>query len=87
MDRTHRFAIALALNAGLVIVQAGFAAAAHSTGLLADAGHNLVDVGGLALHWSLSRLALVLRVPPARTDRPRRPSSPRWADTRRSSRW
>ncbi len=58
MDRTHRFAIALALNAGLVIVQAGFAAAAHSTGLLADAGHNLVDAGALALSLVAVRLAL-----------------------------
>ena len=63
MDRTHRFAIALALNAGLVIVQAGFAAAAHSTGLLADAGHNLVDAGGLAL--SLVAVRLALRPPSA----------------------
>jgi len=58
MDRTHRFAVALALNAGLVVVQAGFAAAAHSTGLLADAGHNLVDVGALALSLIAVRLAL-----------------------------
>jgi cobalt-zinc-cadmium efflux system protein len=63
MDRTHRFAIALALNAGLVIVQAGFAAAAHSTGLLADAGHNLVDAGGLGL--SLVAVRLALRPPSA----------------------
>ncbi len=58
MNRTHRFAIGLALNAGLVVVQAGFAAAAHSTGLLADAGHNLVDVGGIALSLVAVRLAL-----------------------------
>jgi cobalt-zinc-cadmium efflux system protein len=58
MDRTHRFTLALALNAALVVVQAGFAAAAHSTGLLADAGHNLVDVGALALSLVAVRLAL-----------------------------
>jgi cobalt-zinc-cadmium efflux system protein len=58
MDRTKRFAVALTLNAGLVIVQAAFAAAAHSTGLLADAGHNLVDVGALALSFVAVRLAL-----------------------------
>jgi cobalt-zinc-cadmium efflux system protein len=63
MDRTHRFAIALALNAGLVVVQAGFAAAAHSTGLLADAGHNLVDAGAIAL--SLVAVRLALRPPSA----------------------
>jgi cobalt-zinc-cadmium efflux system protein len=63
MDRTHRFAIALALNAGLVVVQAGFAAAAHSTGLFADAGHNLVDAGAIAL--SLVAVRLALRPPSA----------------------
>jgi cobalt-zinc-cadmium efflux system protein len=61
MDRTHRFEVALALNAGLVVVQAGFAAAAHSTGLLADAGHNLVDAGAIAL--SLVAVQLARRPP------------------------
>jgi cobalt-zinc-cadmium efflux system protein len=63
MDRTQRFGLALALNAGLVIVQAAFAAAAHSTGLLADAGHNLVDAGAIAL--SLVAVRLTLRPPSA----------------------
>jgi cobalt-zinc-cadmium efflux system protein len=63
MDRTRRLAISLALNAGLVIVQIGFAVVAHSTGLLADAGHNLSDVGALAL--SLVAVRLVLRPPSA----------------------
>ena len=63
MDRTRRLAVSLALNAGLVIVQIGFGVVAHSSGLLADAGHNLTDVGALAL--SLVAVRLVLRPPSA----------------------
>jgi cobalt-zinc-cadmium efflux system protein len=63
MDRTRRLAVSLALNVGLVIVQIGFGVVAHSTGLLADAGHNLSDVGALAL--SLVAVRLVLRPPSA----------------------
>jgi cobalt-zinc-cadmium efflux system protein len=63
MDRTRRLAISLVLNAGLVVVQIGFGVIAHSTGLLADAGHNLADVGALAL--SLVAVRLVLRPPSA----------------------
>jgi cobalt-zinc-cadmium efflux system protein len=64
MDRTRRLAITLVLNGVLVIVQIGFGIVAHSTGLLADAGHNLADVGALVL--SLVAVRLVLR-PPSRT--------------------
>lgn len=63
MDRTRRFAISLALNAGLVIVQIGFGVMARSTGLLADAGHNLADVGALALSLVAVRLTLRPRSP------------------------
>ena len=63
MDRTRRLAISLVLNAGLVVVQIGFGIVAHSTGLLADAGHNLADVGALVL--SLVAVRLVLRPPSA----------------------
>jgi cobalt-zinc-cadmium efflux system protein len=63
MDRTHRLAISLALNAGLVAVQIGFGVIAHSTGLLADAGHNLTDVGALLL--SLVAVRFALRPPSA----------------------
>src|ERR1022692_2002570 len=63
MDRTHRLAISLALNAGLVVVQIGFGVIAHSTGLLADAGHNLTDVGALLL--SLVAVRFALRPPSA----------------------
>jgi len=58
MDRTRRLAVSLALNLVLVVVQVGFGIAAHSTGLLADAGHNLTDVGALALSLAAVRLAL-----------------------------
>ncbi len=63
MDRTRRFALSLFLNAALVVVQVVFGVAAHSTGLLADAGHNLTDVGALAL--SLVAVRLALRPPSA----------------------
>ena len=63
MDRTRRLAVSLALNAALVVVQVAFGIVAHSSGLLADAGHNLVDVGALAL--SLVAVRLVLRPPSA----------------------
>jgi cobalt-zinc-cadmium efflux system protein len=63
MDRTRRLAFSLVLNAGLVVVQIGFGVIAHSTGLLADAGHNLADVGALGL--SLVAVRLVLRPPSA----------------------
>ncbi len=51
------FAVAVALNVGFVIVEAGFGVAAHSLALLADAGHNLGDVLGLLLAWGATRLA------------------------------
>ena len=59
MDRTRRLAVSLALNLGLVVAQIAFGITSHSTGLLADAGHNLTDVGALAL--SLAAVRLVLR--------------------------
>jgi cobalt-zinc-cadmium efflux system protein len=58
MDRTRRLAISLALTAVLVVAQIGFALVAHSAGLIADAGHNLADVGALVLSLVAVRLAL-----------------------------
>ena len=58
MDRTRRLVVSLALNIGLVVVQVVFGVVAHSTGLLADAGHNLADVGALILSLVAVRLAL-----------------------------
>jgi cobalt-zinc-cadmium efflux system protein len=61
MNRTRRLSLSLALNASLVVVQIGFGLMAHSTGLIADAGHNLSDVGALA--FALVAVRLVLRPP------------------------
>jgi len=45
------FAIGIALNLGFVLIEAGYGWRAGSLALLADAGHNLSDVGGLVLAW------------------------------------
>jgi len=45
------FAIAIIANLALTIFQAVYAYIAHSTSLLADAGHNLGDVMGLVMAW------------------------------------
>ena len=49
MSRSRRLWIALALNVVVVVLQVIAGLAANSLGLLADAGHNLVDVGGVVL--------------------------------------
>jgi cobalt-zinc-cadmium efflux system protein len=51
------FALAVALNIVIVVVQAVYGVIAHSTALLADAGHNLSDVLGLLLAWGATWLA------------------------------
>ncbi|MGJ3648372.1 cation diffusion facilitator family transporter [Sphingomonas sp. GlSt437] len=54
------FAIGITLNLGFVLVEAGVGLWAQSVALLADAGHNLSDVLGLAIAWggmALSRAA------------------------------
>jgi cobalt-zinc-cadmium efflux system protein len=45
------FAVAGGLNLLFTIVEAVYAVIAHSMGLLADAGHNLGDVLGIAMAW------------------------------------
>ncbi|WP_244815469.1 cation diffusion facilitator family transporter [Caballeronia sp. Lep1P3] len=45
------FALAVGLNVVIVVVQGVYGLLAHSTALLADAGHNLSDVLGLLLAW------------------------------------
>lgn len=50
-DPGRAFALGIALNAGFVLVEAGFGFASNSMALLADAGHNLSDVLGLAVAW------------------------------------
>jgi len=52
------FAIGVALNLGFVVVEAIYGLLAHSMALLADAGHNLGDVLGLAMAWTAATLAL-----------------------------
>jgi len=59
MDRTRRLILSLGLNLALVVVQIAFGLVAHSTGLMADAGHNLTDVGAMAL--ALVAVRFVLR--------------------------
>ncbi len=51
------FALAVGLNVGIVVLQAVYGVLAHSTALLADAGHNLSDVLGLLLAWGAIWLA------------------------------
>jgi cobalt-zinc-cadmium efflux system protein len=58
MDRSRRLAVSLVLNVGLVVALVAFGLRAHSSGLLADAGHDAVDVGALLLSLVAVRLAL-----------------------------
>jgi cobalt-zinc-cadmium efflux system protein len=51
------FAVAAALNIGLVAVQVVYGIVANSVALLADAGHNFGDVLGLLLAWGAHSLA------------------------------
>ncbi len=51
------FAIGIALNMAFVVVEATFGVLSHSMALVADAGHNLSDVLGLALSWAAMLLA------------------------------
>ncbi len=51
------FAIATALNVGLVAIQIFYGIAAHSVALLADAGHNFGDALGLVIAWGAHVLA------------------------------
>lgn len=52
-----RYTIAIALNLGFVILEAGAGFFANSTALLSDAAHNLSDVLGLALAGGAAWLA------------------------------
>lgn len=53
----HAFAIGMALNLGFVAIEAVFGFWTQSVALLADAGHNLSDVLGLAVAWGGMALA------------------------------
>lgn len=61
--RSRRLAVALACNLVLAVVQVVTGAVAHSVGLLADAGHNVTDVAGLAVSLLAVRWALRPRSP------------------------
>jgi cobalt-zinc-cadmium efflux system protein len=50
------FALATLLNLAFTIIEATYAFLSHSTGLLADAGHNLGDVLGLLMAWGATAL-------------------------------
>ncbi len=52
-----RYGLAIALNLAIVLVEAGGGILAHSTALVADAGHNLSDVLGLVLAGGAAWLA------------------------------
>src|SRR5467141_2334068 len=56
-DYGRAFAIGIALNLAYVAAEAGFGVVSGSLTLLADAGHNLGDVLGLALSWGAALLS------------------------------
>ena len=55
-DHSRAFLIAILLNVGFVAVEFTYGLIAHSTALMADAGHNLSDVLGLMLAWGAAVL-------------------------------
>lgn len=56
-DFGRAFVVGIVLNLAFVAVEAGYGIAANSVALLADAGHNLSDVAGLAAAWGATLLA------------------------------
>jgi len=56
-DYGRAFAIGIGLNLGYVVAEAALGIFAGSLALLADAGHNLGDVLGLALSWGAAVLS------------------------------
>jgi cobalt-zinc-cadmium efflux system protein len=56
-DFSGAFAFGIALNLAYVAAEAGFGLVAGSLALVADAGHNLGDVLGLALSWGAALLS------------------------------
>ncbi len=57
------FALGIALNLTFVAAEAVFGVRANSLALVADAGHNLSDVLGLALAWGASLLSARIPTP------------------------
>ncbi len=56
-DHAVAFALGVALNLGFVAAEAVCGVVGNSVALLADAGHNLGDVLGLAIAWGATALA------------------------------
>jgi cobalt-zinc-cadmium efflux system protein len=56
-DHNRAFMLAVILNVAFVAIEFGYGFVAHSTALMADAGHNLSDVLGLLLAWGAALLA------------------------------
>ena len=56
-DFTSAFRIGIILNVAFVVIEAVYGLFSGSLALLADAGHNLSDVLGLALAWGAAVLA------------------------------
>ncbi|HEY7032990.1 MAG TPA: cation diffusion facilitator family transporter [Thermomicrobiales bacterium] len=56
-SRDRAFALGIALNLAYVAAEATFGVLSHSLALVADAGHNLSDVLGLALAWGAAWLS------------------------------
>jgi cobalt-zinc-cadmium efflux system protein len=56
-DHGRAFALAIGINTLFVVVEFVYGFIANSTALMADAGHNLSDVLGLALAWGAAVLA------------------------------
>jgi cobalt-zinc-cadmium efflux system protein len=51
------FAVGIALNGGFVVLEVVYGLLSHSVALLADAGHNMSDVLGLAVAWAAAVLS------------------------------
>ena len=62
-SRTRRLTVTLGVNVALAAGQVVAGLVAHSTGLLADAGHNITDVAGIAMSLAAVRFALRPRSP------------------------
>ncbi|MDQ2821788.1 MAG: cation diffusion facilitator family transporter [Pseudomonadota bacterium] len=56
-DHGKAFALAIGINTLFVVIEFVYGFIANSTALMADAGHNLSDVLGLALAWGAAVLA------------------------------
>jgi cobalt-zinc-cadmium efflux system protein len=51
-DFSRAFAIGIAINVGIVVIELVFGLLANSMALISDAGHNLSDVLGLVVGWA-----------------------------------